>query len=180
MKIAVISDTHGSLVSWKAVEPFLDGVQLLLHCGDIFYSGPRNAMPDAYAPGSLHEALAALPFPVIAARGNCDSDVDQSVCAFPLSSPFAFTVIDNARILVTHGNHYNADEEFSLAEQWKIDLFISGHTHTALLERRDERVFFNPGSLSLPKNFPGFGIIDRRSVTLYNLSDGRPVHTLSF
>ena len=42
------------------------------------------------------------------------------------------------------------------------DVFIYGHTHVPRADRQGKRVFFNPGSVSLPKegNPPSYGILE--------------------
>ena len=52
-----------------------DSVVLL---GDLLYHGPRNGLPFAYAPKEVIPMLNSLAGKVIAVRGNCDAEVDQT------------------------------------------------------------------------------------------------------
>ncbi len=183
MKIGVISDTHGDTHGWQAAitGPFA-GVDLILHAGDIFYHGPRNPMPPGYDPAALAELINRAPAPVIIARGNCDSEVDQLVIEYPIQAPYAFVVIEacppavwrGLRIMVTHGTEfglnnlgatshggrdfraaYRAARPGPLAEKYDLDILVFGHTHAPLLERAGGALIMNPGSPTLPKSRVG-------------------------
>ena len=43
----------------------------------------------------------------------------------------------------------------ALARHLRADLFISGHIHTTVLEKRGQTVFLNPGSAALSKREDG-------------------------
>ncbi|MCM8815506.1 MAG: phosphodiesterase [Candidatus Omnitrophica bacterium] len=179
MAILVISDTHGSVDAWEKIKKYINkNVDCLVHAGDIYYFGPRNPVPEGHAPGMLSTELNSLNIPLICAKGNCDSDVDQLVSSFPLCYPFAFVFIYGKGILVTHGHYYSQDELLNLAKKWKLDLVITGHTHIARLEKLNGIVFLNPGSCALPKNFPGIGLVNNNSVELINLLDGSRVEIM--
>lgn len=161
MRIGVISDTHGSLSAWrKVIGTTFANVDMILHAGDLFYYGPRNPVPEGYAPGDLVNAMNKLEIPIIAVRGNCDSEVDQLVTNFPIQSPFAFCQIGPLRILISHGHELDDEQKIDIARKWKIDLFISGHTHRQKLTRDSGVVLLNPGSPSLPKENPTIAVVD--------------------
>ncbi len=180
MNIVVISDTHGSLDAWNKIEKYISTeTSCVLHAGDIYYSGPRNPVPAGHAPGSLAERINALNIPIICAKGNCDSDVDQLISKFPLCDPFAFVFHDGRKIVVTHGHKYEKEKLVSLAKDWSVNIVVTGHTHLACLEKTDGIIFLNPGSCALPKNFPGIGLISNNSIELRNLIDGSVVERVS-
>jgi len=161
MKIGVISDTHGDLTGWrKVMEEIFSDVDMIIHVGDLFNYGPRNPMPEGFAPGELVQDMNALEIPLVAVRGNCDSDVDDMVVNFPLQSPFAVVQLGSLRIVVNHGDKLSDEEKLNLAKRWHVDIFISGHTHRAKLAREGEIVFLNPGSPSLPKENPTVALLE--------------------
>lgn len=152
MKIGVISDTHGSLTAWQqALAGPLADVDLIIHTGDVLYHGARNPLPEGYNPAELAEAINACRIPILIVKGNCDSEVDQMVLTTPLQSPFLITDQPLGRILATHGHYFDNQQSADLAERYQIEIWISGHTHVPLLEKREQTVFLNPGSCSLPK-----------------------------
>ena len=56
----------------------------MLLLGDLLYHGARNDLPKGYAPKEVIALLTNAPCPISAVRGNCDSEVDQMVLAFPI------------------------------------------------------------------------------------------------
>ncbi len=184
MKIGVISDTHGDVESWRQVlaGPF-QAVELILHAGDILYHGPKNPMVAGYRPAGLAEEINSCPVPIIFARGNCDSPVDQLVIDYPIQSPYAFVQVEGVRILVNHGDGLSRQEMVEQAKRHRADVFIFGHTHTPLLEKEQETLLLNPGSPALPKaSPPTVGLLDTRARTafLVNLTSGLVLEQMKF
>jgi hypothetical protein len=184
MKIGVMSDTHGGVAGWqRAIAGPLAGVDLVLHAGDLLYHGPRNPMPAGYNPAALAELINRAPAPVIIARGNCDSEVDQLVLEFPIQTPYAFVVIEGLRIVVSHGDEFGLQNPVpgiaKVAEKYRLDVFICGHTHEPLLERAGGALIMNPGSPALPKAESGeplatVGLIEDDIARIMTL-DGRMI-----
>ncbi len=59
----------------------------LIILGDVLNHGPRNALPEGYAPGKVAERLNSVAERIVAVRGNCDSEVDQMLLRFPMTAP---------------------------------------------------------------------------------------------
>jgi putative phosphoesterase len=184
VKIGVVSDTHGDTAGWQAAVagPFA-GVDLILHAGDILYHGPRNPMPAGYDPAALAELINHVPAPVVIARGNCDSDVDQLVLEFPIQAPYALVISEGLRIMVNHGDEFGLENPVpgiaKVAEKYALDIFVFGHTHAPLLESGGGALIMNPGSPALPKAraggpAPTVGLIEDDVARIITL-DGRTV-----
>lgn len=163
MRLLIASDIHGSLAKAKAfsekVREMNPGMVILL--GDILYHGPRNPLPDNYAPAEVVKILSELPVPIAAVRGNCDAEVDEIVLPFHLAD--SSWIIDDGfrRILVIHGHQLEINGgPMKSPDQVAI---LSGHTHVPTAEKRDGTHFWNPGSTSLPKqNYPhSFGCYEK-------------------
>lgn len=175
MKLGIISDTHGSLPAWRAAfNRYFSGADLIIHCGDIFYHAPRNPLPEGYAPLALAEALNDSPVPIIFARGNCDSAVDESLLRWPVAAPWAWCCWEGKTILAWHEGetHPGAAET---RERFRPHLFLVGHTHRARLWREGPTLCLNPGSPSLskmPDGRPTIGLIDERGARLVDLDTG--------
>ena len=151
MKIGIIADTHGNLTGWeRAWELALEGSDLILHAGDVLYHGPKFDPVEAYSPRVLAEALNDCPAPVIVARGNGDSDVDQLVLEMPVQSPYTFAQIEGLRVLVAHGHITPPEQLVPLAQRWGVDLLVTGHIHRPVLERCGGLVHVNPGTVTYP------------------------------
>lgn len=106
MKLMFASDIHGSLPATERVlERFAaSGAQWLVILGDVLNHGPRNALPEGYAPAQVAERLNALAARIIAVRGNCDSEVDQMLLHFPMTAPWQQILTENQRLFLTHGH----------------------------------------------------------------------------
>jgi len=184
MKIGVISDTHGDTHGWQAAiaGPFA-GADMILHAGDLLYHGPRNPMPPGYDPAALAQLINDAPAPIIIARGNCDSGVDQLVLDFPIQAPYALVIIDRLRIMVNHGEEFGLTNPVpgiaKVARKYRVDVFVCGHTHLAMLKRIRGALIMNPGSPSLPKALerepePTVGVIENNIARILTL-DGRTI-----
>ena len=120
MKLMFASDIHGSLPATERVlELFAQsGAQWLVILGDVLNHGPRNALPEGYAPAKVAERLNEVAHKVIAVRGNCDSEVDQMLLHFPITAPWQQVLLEKQRLFLTHGNLFGewciADTDLAL------------------------------------------------------------------
>ena len=151
MKMLIASDIHGSaaacrllLEAWDREKP--DRVLLL---GDILYHGPRNDLPEEYDPKAVIAMLNERKDGILCVRGNCDTEVDQMVLRFPILADYAWIAMDGCSILATHGHVYNTENLPPLREG---DILLHGHTHVPAWENHGHFRYFNPGSVSIPKN----------------------------
>jgi putative phosphoesterase len=149
MNYAIISDIHGyakPLALALSCADRYECAQILL-LGDLIYHGPRNTIIDEHDPQATANLLNENRNRIIAVRGNCDAEVDQSILQFPIMSPTNILMSRKHRIFMTHGHHFtpvNSPLE-------KGDLFLFGHTHVSFFDASDNINIFNPGSISLPK-----------------------------
>ena len=148
MKFLIASDIHGSAeAAGKIAELYRNGsYDKLLLLGDLLYHGPRNDLPSGYDPKRTIAILSELRNEIIAVRGNCEAEVDQMVLPFPVLSESAVVFADDKTIFLTHGHIWNEERHPE-----GIDVFLSGHTHIPVIRERDGILFFNPGSVSIPK-----------------------------
>jgi putative phosphoesterase len=115
---------------------------------------------------------------ILGVRGNCDSEVDQMLLEFPCTSDYLIFFSEKRRCFVTHGHLYTDGNHPPLAEG---DVFIYGHTHVPVLEKKEGLIFLNPGSISLPKDGSeaGYAILDASGIYLKTL-DGTELSRLDF
>jgi hypothetical protein len=151
MRIALVSDTHGDPAAWARAMDFLGEVDMICHSGDVLYHGIFNPIVPTYEPLKLASALNDIRVPMIHARGNCDSEVDQLALDNPILSDIAFASVEGIRILVTHG-HRNTDAELvEMARKAGVQLVQRGHTHVPQILTEGGVTLLNPGSVALPK-----------------------------
>lgn len=151
-KLLIASDLHGSATAADALCAHIEDFKpdKVLFLGDLLYHGPRNDLPQGYAPKKVIPRLNALKDKIVAVRGNCEAEVDQMVLEFECMRDYAVVKADGLVFALSHGHVYNAD---NLPPQPGIDVFMSGHTHIKVLEKRqDGLVIVNPGSTSIPKD----------------------------
>ncbi|QMD25998.1 phosphodiesterase [Citrobacter freundii] len=172
MKLMFASDIHGSLPATERVlELFAQsGARWLVILGDILNHGPRNALPQGYAPAQVADRLNVLASRIIAVRGNCDSEVDQMLLHFPITAPWQQVLMDNLRLFLTHGHLYGPENLPALNAG---DVLVYGHTHLPIAERRGDIYHFNPGSVSIPKGgfTASYGILDDNVLSVMALND---------
>ena len=150
MKLVVASDIHGSALYCRK---FLDcykkeNADKLILLGDILYHGPRNDLPEEYAPKKVIEMLNDIKDEILCVRGNCDTEVDQMVLKFPILADYAFLYWRDKMVFVTHGHNFNLK---NLPMLKKGDILLHGHTHIPACEKTDLCTYINPGSVSIPK-----------------------------
>jgi uncharacterized protein len=134
VRIGLISDTHGLLRPSALLA--LDGVDLILHAGDV------GGM------GILHELERFAP--VHAVHGN----TDDPALGLPAVVSLTLGVI---RIHVSHGHELGSPTPIRLAARYATDVIIYGHTHRPLIERvanlrSTSTLVVNPGAAG-PRRF---------------------------
>lgn len=151
MKYMIASDIHGSaLYARKMAEAFRrEEADRLILLGDLLYHGPRNDLPEGYAPKEVIALLNGLKDRIFCVRGNCEAEVDQMVLQFPVLADYALLEWNHHLIFVTHGHRYSLQHPPLLQPG---DILLHGHTHIPADEPwgQDNR-YWNPGSVSLPK-----------------------------
>lgn len=143
MKVLVISDTHRNI---KNVEMILEmiiprGVKAVLHCGDNIDDARR--IQELYPELTVH-----------AVYGNCDG----------LGHGDDYTkVVEVAGvpIFMTHGNRYDVkwgDYQMLIIDAMAhgAQVAVCGHSHCAYLEKSEDFIMLNPGSISEPRDGCGY------------------------
>ena len=132
MKWLILSDSHGVISNMKqaVIRSAPDGI---IHLGDCWQDGQR-----------LHQLFPQIPFYQV--PGNCDFRPDE---------PSERVVeMEGFRILLCHGHTYGVKQSLLsagyAAEEQNLDLFLFGHTHRPLVDRRGKTLFLNPGSIGDP------------------------------
>ena len=153
MKFVIASDLHGAA---PAVRKLVERIEAeapdrVLLLGDLLYHGPRNDLPEGYAPKEVLAMLNAMANRIIAVRGNCDAEVDQMVLDFPCMADCAQVFADGHLLHLAHGHlpGNNPDDAPALPAGSAL---LTGHTHVKRLEQVDGILFVNPGSTSIPKD----------------------------
>lgn len=155
MRIGLIADTHiprDAKMLPPHVKVALDGVELILHAGDIYLSTVLDEL----------EATA----PVIAARGNGDGKLldDHRVKDNHVLDVGGF------RVGLTHAFDVplsSFDDAMERKFGGPVDIIVSGDTHVAGVERYKNVLLVNPGSPTLPS-----GLFQLGTVGLLEIAEG--------
>ena len=162
MKYLIVSDIHGGINGTKLIyDLYKNGnYDKLLILGDILYHGPRNDLPVDYKPKEVIKLLNELKDNIIAIRGNCDAYVDEMVLDFKIID-FLDLKINDLDVHIEHGHFLDNYHD-------KKDLILYGHTHLPRLDVIDETIYFNPGSITIPKggNKPSYAIWDNHKIEI--------------
>ena len=173
MKWMIASDLHGSAYYCrKMLEAFeREGADRLFLLGDLLYHGPRNDLPEGYAPKEVIAMLNPLRERLLCVRGNCDAEVDLMLLPFAVEDS-AVIAADGLRIVAQHGHHLPSCPPIPGVRPG--DVVLSGHTHIPRGETVDGVHFWNPGSTTLPKGgFPAsYGVFEAGAFRVFGL-DGR-------
>jgi putative phosphoesterase len=181
MKIGVISDTHGNIDAFELALKRFEGVDLIVHAGDVLYHPPRLGWMEGYDIPAFASRLNGLKTPVVIAQGNCDPQVYEELLELPVQSPYAIVEQDGVGIVVNHGHLLTRDQMIQTAKRYRARYFISGHTHIPVLEEVDGVVLMNPGSPAIPKYeidgkpIPTVGLITDSGAQVVSLLDGSAI-----
>ncbi len=179
MKYFIATDIHGSAYwAQKVVEKFRQtNSDVLVLLGDIYNHGPRNPLPQDYAPMKVAQILNPLASKIIAIKGNCDSEVDQMISDFLFVNE-NFVFVGSHRVLFTHGHLHSKNNLTNLSVG---DTVVYGHYHVNEIEVVNNISCVNLTSCALPKNdsIPAYALLDDNGITLYDFSD-KPIFSLAF
>lgn len=173
MKWMIASDIHGSakwcaklIDAWKQ-----EGEPRMLLLGDLLYHGPRNDLPEEYAPKRVIEMLNSMREKLVCVRGNCEAEVDQMVLSFPVMADYCALPLENRLLYATHGHKFGEGNPPPLIPG---DLLLCGHTHVPAFNVHDGFIYINPGSTSIPKNGSShsYVLLDGNRLIWKNLENG--------
>ena len=137
MKIGILSDTHMIKECIDKTIPYLKDCDLIIHAGDNFSDSKY-----------IHNMTKVG---IMAVKGNCDFD--------NVEDELIFDIEDKVNV------KYGLDEIEAKAKSIDADIVIFGHTHTPLNFKKDNIIYLNPGSVSLPRG------VDYKSFSIMNLEN---------
>jgi hypothetical protein len=148
MKIGIVSDTHNMKPSIDKAIPYLKNCDLIIHAGDKFADSKY-----------IHNETKV---DIIAVKGNCDfEDVEEEI----------LFEVEEKTILLCHGDKYavkyGIDKLEEVAKKNNADIVIFGHTHIPLQIKKDDILYINPGSTSIPRQ------VDYKSFVIMDINDNK-------
>ena len=166
-KILVFSDLHGDIDSLALLLKRVreEHVDCMLCAGDL---GLDRL-------GMHRESLRSLTIPFFVVRGNCDSPWVFAETGFIVPTRYYMEHLGERTICMTHGDVIQDWKAFPFPMDER-DIFISGHTHVALLDKkRGSPIMLNPGSASSPRNnrAPSYAIVENHNISIKEIRTGR-------
>lgn len=145
MKYLIVSDIHGGS---KEAEFIINKFEeekcdYLICLGDVLYHGPRNDLPENYAPKKVISLLNPYANKIICVKGNCEAEVDQMVLDFEILDSYD-SYLNGKDCHFEHGHHLDLYEGAA-------EIVFTGHTHIPLCEEKNGYLNINPGSITIPK-----------------------------
>ena len=137
MKVLIVSDIHGNYNNLDKVINDNKDFDYLLILGDILSS---------YCGDDIINLLNSYNTKIIAVRGNCDN-MNIEKLDFSLENYFIVTPIDNKLFFLTHGHLYDRHSDLGV----DYDVYIQGHTHVPMMIEENNKLYLNPGSITLPR-----------------------------
>lgn len=156
--VIIISDAHGDKEAMRRIreaERYFSS-EGIISAGDL--------TPDPSDP---------LFYSIDGVRGNCDRFYEYGNLFFP---PLEKTLtLYGKKVYIVHSHL-----PFDIPSD--TDVVITGHTHVPHLEKRENKVYLNPGSISQPRSSDGptFALFSSFSIALISLLDFSLIKSLSF
>lgn len=133
MKALIISDSHRKNANILKVLNKLGPIDIVIHLGD--------------AEGSEEGFLNELNCPLFIVAGNNDFFSE-------LEYEKEFN-LEKYKIFICHGNQYAVTVGYERlieeARQREVDIVMCGHTHRPKIEKMEDLLVLNPGSISYPR-----------------------------
>ena len=139
MKVLIVSDIHGGYENMLKVLENEKDFDLMLILGDIL-SGY------SYICSEVADLLNNYNTKIISVRGNCDNS-HLELLNFSCDNPYILTSIDNKLVFMTHGHLYDI-HNIPIDD---YDIYMQGHTHIPKMEIINDKLYLNPGSITLPR-----------------------------
>ncbi|MCF6246757.1 MAG: YfcE family phosphodiesterase [Desulfobacula sp.] len=167
-KLIITADIHGNYNSWIAIKALLNKNDSLVVAGDLFDTRYGNYTNPAFDPEAIKNDLNFFSQPFFYVYGNCDTP-----SFFPGFNKVLKFEANKKKICLCHGDSH-------FACNIDADVIIQGHTHVAVLERKKNRIFMNPGTITSPRNgLYTYGVIENDTACLIDLKTGNKLISLS-
>lgn len=173
MKLIIASDIHGSATSLQAILSKASENDKVILLGDIYNHGPRNPLPEGWAPmevaSILNDFYSVKENKLTVIHGNCDSEVDQMISKFSFKNKHTLHL--DRELFFSHGHKFNIDNPPKDSESGSVVFY--GHFHIPFIKEKNEIFFVNPGSCALPfqGNPKSYATYENGKITILDLHD---------
>lgn len=98
------------------------------------------------------------------------------VLQFPILAQYALLSVGEKTVFLTHGHNFCSS---NLPPLSKGDILLHGHTHIPKCEEKEDYIYMNPGSTSIPKenSYHSYMTLENGEFLWKNLEDGMVYNT---
>lgn len=161
MKLLIVSDIHGNSEKFRQVVDFMldENIEQMIILGDLF----NNYYDINTSTKEISDLLWKVASKVTIIKGNCDTKYDEKFLPVNFLNHYHMN-INNKNIIFFHGDQ--------LPPAGNYQIYCQGHTHICKIDKKHHEIYFNPGSLSRPRDYTigTFGIISNYAITIYDLN----------
>ncbi len=154
MRLFIASDIHGSATNLERFFSIVDAAlpenpeTKVILLGDTYNHGPRNPIPEGYAPMKVAKLLNDAMSFVSVLKGNCDSEVDEMISNFPIVSDFSIEW-KGRTVFFTHGHKVNPSTPLP-TDAKSGDIVFYGHFHKPSVTTKEGITYICVGSIGIP------------------------------
>ena len=168
-ELIITADLHGSYTSWLTLKTLLAPGDGLVIAGDLFDTRYGDFSDPDFQPDAIKEELIRFNHAFYYVYGNCDNP-----SFFPGGSPEMTFKTMGKTFHLSHGHR-------SLPIPGHTDVIIQGHTHRYALEKKDSRIYMNPGSITSPRSGKfTYGRVEETSACIVDLGTGEKLISVRF
>lgn len=166
MRYLIVSDIHGIVENLPVIKEKAEDCDKLIVLGDIYYADYYHRLSPNYNPEYVEGFLKQEKNKIICVRGNCDSGEVVKNSTFPIHEELVQITNSPLEVFATHGHIYNE-------KNWDKEntILLFGHYHIPFIQKKNNCIFVNPGSISLPKGAekPSYAILTDQDITIYDI-----------
>ncbi|WP_022663756.1 metallophosphoesterase family protein [Desulfospira joergensenii] len=168
-RLFITADVHGNFSTWLTVRALLEPGDGLVIAGDLFDTRYGSFSHPDFRPDSIRQDILSMESPFYYVYGNCD------VPAFLPGYDHCLELNRLGKKIFLHHGHARP------ALPRDSEIVIQGHTHFPHLEKKNKKIFVNPGSITSPRNQTAtYGIMDREEIRILELKTGKVLFSLNF
>ncbi|MBQ6860377.1 MAG: phosphodiesterase [Clostridia bacterium] len=162
MKYIFVSDIHGNVERFKEVLEIFEKEK----ADRLVVLGDTSAYLSKSSDEEMAELINSLKDKIEIIRGNCDTKNLEELLnreMYDMDNLY----INGHFVSITHGHYFN----FSNLPPNCGEIFIQGHTHVPVLQKLNDKILANPGSVSRPRgvDLRCYILIDEEKIVLKTL-----------
>lgn len=168
-RLLIFADVHGDYSTWMTIKAMVRAGDGLVIAGDLFDTRYGSHFHPDFRPRDIRKEILSLEPCLYYVYGNCD------VPSFFPGHGFFLEFLSLGKKIFLHHGHTRP------ALPRECEIIIQGHTHLPELKKTKGKIFFNPGSITSPRNHvPTYGIMDEKGIRIMEVKNENTKASLDF